>query len=125
MGDCHMPRALKPLLKDIRACRICTETPDKIALPHEPRPVLQADRGAKLAIFGQAPGNLVHQTGIPFNDPSGDPAARLARAYARTVLRWKGNSRSFPWGFVSPAMMPKAATCRPGRSAHAPGAMKF
>ena len=72
MGDGHMPRALKPLLKDIRACRICTETPDKIALPHEPRPVLQADRGAKLAIFGQAPGNLVHQTGIPFNDPSGD-----------------------------------------------------
>ena len=72
MGDGHMPRALKPLLKDIRACRICTETPDKTALPHEPRPVLQADRGAKLAVFGQAPGNLVHQTGIPFNDPSGD-----------------------------------------------------
>ena len=41
-------------------------------LPHEPRPVVQASRSARLAIFGQAPGNLVHQTGKPFNDPSGE-----------------------------------------------------
>jgi len=67
-----MPRALGPLLKDIRACRLCMEAPDKTPLPHEPRPVLQASKQARLAIFGQAPGNLVHQTGVPFNDPSGD-----------------------------------------------------
>ncbi len=41
-------------------------------LPHEPRPVLQASASARLAVFGQAPGNLVHQTGVPFNDPSGE-----------------------------------------------------
>ena len=29
-------------------------------------------RGARLLIVGQAPGRRVHQTGIPWNDPSGD-----------------------------------------------------
>lgn len=67
-----MSRALAPLLKEIRACRICIDTPDKTALPHAPRPIVQASHKARIAIFGQAPGNIVHQTGIPFNDPSGD-----------------------------------------------------
>lgn len=67
-----MARSLTPLLKDIRACRLCVEAPARAPLPHEPRPVLQASRRARLAIFGQAPGKLVHETGIPFNDPSGD-----------------------------------------------------
>jgi uracil-DNA glycosylase len=67
-----MVEPLAPLLKDIRACRICVEAPVAAPLPHEPRPVLQASKSARLAVFGQAPGNLVHRTGKPFNDPSGD-----------------------------------------------------
>lgn len=67
-----MAEALGPLLKEICACRLCVEAPKKTSLPHEPRPVLQAGRQARFAVFGQAPGNLVHQTGKPFNDPSGD-----------------------------------------------------
>ncbi|MEZ5894457.1 MAG: uracil-DNA glycosylase family protein [Parvularculaceae bacterium] len=62
---------LPSLLKEIRACRICIDTPKGKPLPHEPRPVLRASSMAKLAIFGQAPGNLVHQSGKPFTDPSG------------------------------------------------------
>ncbi|MGE4128202.1 MAG: uracil-DNA glycosylase family protein [Hyphomicrobiaceae bacterium] len=41
-------------------------------LPHEPRPVLQADPRARLLITGQAPGTRVHASGRPFTDPSGD-----------------------------------------------------
>ena len=67
-----MAKKLKSLLKDVRACRICVEAPLKTALPHEPRPVLQLSENARIAIFGQAPGNLVHQSGKPFTDPSGD-----------------------------------------------------
>ena len=67
-----MARALTPLLKEIRACRICVEAPLKTPLPHEPRPIIQASKSARLAIWGQAPGNIVNQTGIAFNDPSGD-----------------------------------------------------
>lgn len=58
---------LTRLLRDIRACRHCAE-----ALPHGPRPVLQAHGAARLLIVGQAPGRKVHETGIPWNDPSGD-----------------------------------------------------
>ncbi len=59
-----MVEPLAPLLKEIRACRACD-------LPHEPRPVLQVADRARIGVFGQAPGNLVHQSGRPFTDPSG------------------------------------------------------
>ncbi|MFN3959679.1 MAG: uracil-DNA glycosylase family protein [Parvularculaceae bacterium] len=55
----------------IRACRLCIESPAGPPLPHEPRPVLQVSRNARLAIFGQAPGVRVHASGRPFTDPSG------------------------------------------------------
>lgn len=55
------------LLGDIRACRICAAH-----LPLGPRPVLQASATSRLLIVSQAPGRKVHETGIPFNDPSGD-----------------------------------------------------
>jgi uracil-DNA glycosylase len=55
------------LLKDIRGCTLCAAH-----LPLGPRPVLQADPAARILIVGQAPGRKVHETGMPFNDPSGD-----------------------------------------------------
>ena len=55
------------LLDEVRACRLC-EPP----LPLGPRPVVQAGEGARLLIVGQAPGTRVHETGIPWNDPSGE-----------------------------------------------------
>ncbi len=59
-------QTLPQLLIDIRACALCHE------LPLGPRPVLQASPSARILIAGQAPGTKVHETGIPFNDPSGD-----------------------------------------------------
>lgn len=69
-----MPRtdALSRLLQEIRACRVCVESPVGTPLPHQPRPVLRASRRARLAIFSQAPGVRVHASGVPFTDPSGD-----------------------------------------------------
>ncbi len=58
---------LPVLLKQIRACREC-----EAHLPEGPRPVLQAGVGARILIVGQAPGRRVHQSGIPWEDPSGD-----------------------------------------------------
>ncbi len=65
-------RKLDRLTADIRACRFCIETPQRGPLPHAPRPVLRVSATARLLIASQAPGNLVNQTGIPFNDPSGN-----------------------------------------------------
>jgi len=59
--------SLEQLLQDVRSCRACAAQ-----LPYAPRPVLRAAAGARLLIIGQAPGTRVHQTGIPWNDPSGD-----------------------------------------------------
>jgi uracil-DNA glycosylase len=58
---------LDKLLSDIRACRACAGE-----LPHEPRPVVWVKAGTRLLVCGQAPGRRVHESGIPFTDPSGD-----------------------------------------------------
>ncbi len=58
---------MKTLLQQIQACRLCAEH-----LPHTPRPVVVARPQARLLIVGQAPGRKVHETGLPWNDPSGD-----------------------------------------------------
>jgi uracil-DNA glycosylase len=59
--------ALDKLLCQARSCTVCAPH-----LPHGPRPVLRAAATARLLIVGQAPGRKVHDTGIPWNDPSGD-----------------------------------------------------
>lgn len=55
------------VLAEARACRLCAAE-----LPLGPRPVVQAAAGSRVLIVSQAPGRRVHDTGIPFNDPSGD-----------------------------------------------------
>lgn len=57
---------LELLLRDIRACRLC-----EAQLPLGPRPVLRASETARLLVVGQAPGTLVHGSGIPWSDASG------------------------------------------------------
>lgn len=64
--------SLDQFVNDIRACRICVEQPKRTPLPHEPRPVLQVSRTARICICGQAPGTRVHESGRPFTDRSGD-----------------------------------------------------
>lgn len=64
--------ALDELFRAISACRICRDAPLGKPLPHEPRPVIQADPRARLLIAGQAPGTRVHESGRPFTDPSGE-----------------------------------------------------
>ncbi|MCA9575818.1 MAG: uracil-DNA glycosylase family protein [Polyangiales bacterium] len=62
-----MSRALKQLLSEVRACEVCKEH-----LPLGPRPVLRASATARLLVIGQAPGTKVHESGIPWDDASGD-----------------------------------------------------
>jgi uracil-DNA glycosylase len=51
--------------RDARACQLCRASLD-------PRPVFRVGKTARLLIVGQAPGRRVHESGIPWNDPSGD-----------------------------------------------------
>nr|WP_255590494.1 uracil-DNA glycosylase family protein [Marinicella sp. NBU2979] len=55
------------MLQEISRCQLCAAH-----LPHGVRPVVQASSHSRILIVGQAPGRKVHETGIPWNDPSGD-----------------------------------------------------
>lgn len=58
---------LPALLEEIRACRACAAD-----LAHEPRPVVSVRPQTRILLCGQAPGRRVHESGLPFDDPSGD-----------------------------------------------------
>lgn len=55
------------LKSEIASCTVCADH-----LPLGPRPVTQFSEHSKILLVGQAPGRKVHETGLPFNDPSGD-----------------------------------------------------
>ena len=55
------------LVEEVKRCTLCASN-----LPLGPRPVFQIHPDARVLVVGQAPGKAVHDTGIPFNDPSGD-----------------------------------------------------
>jgi len=59
--------AFRAVVAEARACVACRRE-----LPHAPRPVFHVGAAARLLIVGQAPGRRVHETGIPWNDPSGE-----------------------------------------------------
>ena len=56
--------SLNALLTEIRACAVCE-------LVDGPRPIVQAGTTSRIVIIGQAPGRKVHESGIPWDDPSG------------------------------------------------------
>lgn len=58
--------ALLQLQEQIRECRHCEEL-----FGYAPRPVVYGHPGARILHVSQAPGRMVHASGIPFSDPSG------------------------------------------------------
>jgi len=59
--------SLDTLLAEIRRCELCADH-----LPLGPKPVLRASKTSRLLIVGQAPGTRVHESGIPWDDASGE-----------------------------------------------------
>ena len=90
---------LDAVLSDIAACRACAGE-----LPHAPRPVVRVSAQTRLLICGQAPGRRVHESGLPFDDPSGD-----------RIRSWMGVDRDtfYGDGRIGVAAM---AFCFPGTS---------
>jgi len=88
---------LTSLLTEVRACTLCAAH-----LPLGPRPVLQAAASARILIAGQAPGRKVHETGIPFNDASGE-----------RLRSWLGISREQFYDASKVAIVPMGF-CYPG-----------
>ena len=91
-----MAQTLLHLLQDIRACNLCAAY-----LPLGPRPVLQANQRAQILIVGQAPGIRVHETGVPFDDPSGN-RLREWMGVDRAVFYDESKIAIVPMGFCYP-----------------------
>lgn len=96
----------------MRRCEECREH-----LPLGPRPVLAAGPRARILIVGQAPGRRVHESGVPWDDPSG---VRL-RAWLGVDARTFYDPRLFailPMGFCYPGTgsggdLPPRPECAP------------
>jgi len=85
------------LLIEIRNCQVC-----KDSLPNPPKPIIRANENSRILIIGQAPGQKVQNSGIPWDDLSG-----------RELRRWLGVS---PVEFYNPeifALIPMGF-CFPG-----------
>ncbi|WP_372970657.1 uracil-DNA glycosylase family protein [Marinobacter sp.] len=100
------------LVAQVRQCRICESQ-----LPLSPRPVIQISRDARILVVGQAPGRRVHETGLPFNDPSGD-RLRDWMGIGRDTFYDENQLAILPMGFCYPGTgksgdLPPRPECAP------------
>ncbi|MFY0644309.1 MAG: uracil-DNA glycosylase family protein [Bacteroidia bacterium] len=86
------------LLDEISKCRLC-----EAFLPLGPRPVLSAHTDSKIVIIGQAPGSVVHKSGIPWDDKSGE-----------NLRSWMGISPNTFYDAKQIALIPMGF-CYPGK----------
>ncbi len=99
--------SLDALLAEVRACRHCAAH-----LPLGPRPVLRMQPSAQLLIIGQAPGTKVHDSGIPWNDPSGDRLREWLRT-DRDTFYDESRVAIIPMGFCYPGRLPRGGDAPP------------
>jgi uracil-DNA glycosylase len=88
---------LLTVLQDVRACRLCVNH-----LPLGPRPLLAAHSASRIVLIGQAPGRAAHESGVPWNDRSGD-----------RVRGWLGISRERFYDRTAVVILPMGF-CFPG-----------
>jgi uracil-DNA glycosylase len=100
------------LLKEIRSCSVC-----KDFLPNAPQPIIQASKKSKIIIIGQAPGQKVQRSGIPWDDASGNNLRDWMKVDKKTFYN-KDNFALIPMGFCYPGTgksgdLPPRKECAP------------
>ena len=88
--------SFQSLMTEVRACTLCEDY-----LPLGPRPVLQLHPHARILIAGQAPGRKVHESGVPFDDASGN-RLRDWLGVSREVFYDPEQIAILPMGFCFP-----------------------
>lgn len=103
---------MEELLNTIKKCTVCA-----YKLPLGPRPIVSAAVSSKIIIIGQAPGSIVHKTGIPWDDKSGK---NLRNWMGITVADFYDPSKValLPMGFCYPGKgksgdLPPTTECAP------------
>jgi uracil-DNA glycosylase len=96
MSICQREPTAPELKRNIKACTLC-----EAELPFPAKPTLSFSSTSKILIVGQAPGRKVHESGIPWNDASGE---RL-REWMNVAKEQFYNTKYFsivPMGFCYP-----------------------
>lgn len=89
---------VEKLVNEIRACTVCASS-----LILGPRPIVSAHPESKIVIIGQAPGTVVHRTGVPWDDKSGE-----------NLRKWMGISSEDFYNKAKFAIIPMGF-CYPGK----------
>jgi uracil-DNA glycosylase len=100
------------LLKEIRNCKTCEKH-----LQLGVNPIISASKASRIVIIGQAPGRKVHDTGIPWNDKSGDNL-RSWMGIDKTIFYDPAKIALIPMGFCYPGKgrsgdLPPRTECAP------------
>jgi len=103
---------MQNLLSEIKKCTICA---DKLELGANP--ILTAHHQSKVVIVGQAPGVIVHRTGIPWDDKSGERLRQWLSVSKSTFYNPKEIALA-PMGFCYPGKgktgdLPPRPECAP------------
>lgn len=109
---------MQKLLNKIRLCTLCEEH-----LPLGAKPIIEASLNSKIILISQAPGRVVHQSGIPFKDQSGIKLREWLGVDEDTFYN-VDNFAILPIGLCYPGKG-KTGDLPPQKIAHLPGILKF
>jgi len=87
---------MQHLLDAIRQCEVCINY-----LPNGARPIIEASKDSKILLISQAPGRVVHESGIAWNDQSGKKL-REWLGVDETIFYNTSNFAILPMGFCYP-----------------------
>ncbi|WP_034923188.1 uracil-DNA glycosylase family protein [Gillisia sp. CAL575] len=90
---------MQNLLDSIRQCEVCIKH-----LPQGARPIIEASKDSKILLISQAPGRVVHESGIAWNDQSG-----------KKLREWLGVDEDTFYNTSNFAVLPMAF-CYPGKA---------
>ena len=93
----NQPRlSASELKKNIKACTVCQKE-----LPLAAKPIFSFSARSKILVVGQAPGIKAHESGIPWNDASGDRLREWLGVTKKQFYSMK-NFSIVPMGFCYP-----------------------
>lgn len=103
---------MQDLLCTIRDCKVCEDH-----LPLGARPIIEATKKSKIVLISQAPGRIVHESGIAWNDQSGKKLREWLGVKEETFYK-TDNFAVLPMGFCYPGKaktgdLPPRKECAP------------
>ncbi|MDR5591298.1 uracil-DNA glycosylase family protein [Christiangramia sp. SM2212] len=103
---------MEDLIREIRQCKLCKEH-----LPLGANPIIEANRNSKIVLISQAPGRVVHESGIAWKDQSGKKLREWLGVNDDTFYN-TDNFAILPMGFCYPGKaktgdLPPRKECAP------------